>query len=62
MNIVEKIQNLSEDTITQDENFLMLSEALSEYHRLIQEGKLIPRKNNIENIYTTYSIHSNANY
>ena len=49
MNIVEKIQNLSEDTITQDENFLMLSEALSEYHRLIQEGKLIPRKNNIEN-------------
>ena len=50
MNIVEKIQNLSEDTITQDENFLMLSEALSEYHCLIQEGKLIPRKNNIENI------------
>ena len=62
MNIVEKIQNLSEDTITQDENFLMLSEALSEYHRLIQEGKLIPRTNTRENIYTTYSIHSNANY
>lgn len=62
MSIVEKIQNLSEDTIVQDANFTMLSEALSEYHRLIHEGKLVPRKNNIENMYTTYSIHSNANF
>ena len=62
MSIVEKIQNLPENTVTQDDNFIMLSEALSEYHRLIQEGKLVPRKNNLENIYTTYSFHSNANY
>ena len=40
MSIVEKIQNLPENTVTQDDNFIMLSEALSEYHRLIQEGKL----------------------
>mgnify|MGYP007071185887 CR=1 FL=1 len=39
-----KIQNLPENTVTQDDNFIMLSEALSEYHRLIQEGKLVPRK------------------
>ena len=45
MSIVEKIQNLPENTVTQDDNFIMLSEALSEYHRLIQEGKLVPRKN-----------------
>ena len=62
MSIVEKIQNLPENTVTQDDNFIMLSEALSEYLRLIQEGKLVPRKNNLENIYTTYSFHSNANY
>lgn len=41
MSIVEKIQNLPENTVTQDDNFIMLSEALSEYHRLIQEGKLV---------------------
>ena len=35
MSIVEKIQNLPENTVTQDDNFIMLSEALSEYHRLI---------------------------
>ena len=34
MSIVEKIQNLPENTVTQDDNFIMLSEALSEYHRL----------------------------
>ena len=62
MSIVEKIQNLPENTVTQDDNFIMFSEALSEYHRLIQEGKLVPRKNNLENIYTTYSFHSNVNY
>ena len=39
MSIVEKIQNLPENTVTQ-----------------------VPRKNNLENIYTTYSFHSNVNY
>ena len=62
MSIAEKVEFLSEDIITKDDNFLMLSEALSEYHRLVQEGKLIPRKNNLENIYTTYSIQSNIQF
>mgnify|MGYP000733098669 CR=1 FL=1 len=63
MSIVEKIQNLPENTVTtRYDNFIILSEALSEYHRLIQEGKLVPRKNNLESIYTTYSFHSNVNY
>lgn len=62
MSIIEEIQNLPKSSIAQDDNFIMLSEALSEYHHLIQEGKLVPRKNNLENIYTTYSFHSNTNY
>ena len=41
MSIVEKIQNLPENTVTQDDNFIMLSEALSEYHRLIQEAIML---------------------
>ena len=32
MSIVEKIQNLPKNTVTQDEHLIMLSEALSEYH------------------------------
>ena len=41
MSIVEKFKIYWKNTVTQDDNFIMLSEALSEYHRLIQEGKLV---------------------
>lgn len=61
MSIVEMIEQIPNDTITVDENFKKLSNALKEYHQLVQEGKLIPRKNNVQNMYTIYSINSNAN-
>lgn len=44
MNMVERIQQLSDCIIKMDENFRKLNDALDDYHRLIQEGKLIPRK------------------
>lgn len=34
---------------------------LRHFYRLIQEGKLIPRKNNVQDIYTVYSLNSNIN-
>ena len=61
MNIVEMIKQLPDNTVNVDKNFNKLQEALDEYHHLIQEGKLIPRKNNVQNIYTVYSINSNIN-
>lgn len=59
MNIVERVQQLQSDVVATDENFAKLKDALDEYHRLIQEGKLIPRKNNVQDIYTVYSFKSN---
>ncbi len=61
MNTIEMIEQLTTDMIDMDENFKELKEALDEYHRLIQEGILIPRGNNVQNIYTTYHINSNIN-
>lgn len=61
MSIVEKVQQLQGDVVTSDKNFEKLKEALNEYHRLILEGKLTPRKNNVQNIYTVYSFKSNIN-
>lgn len=52
MNTVEKIKQLPSATVAMNETFQKLSHALNEYHRLVQEGKLIPRKNNVQNIYT----------
>lgn len=61
MSIVEMIEQIPYDTITIDENFNKLDNALKEYHQLVQKGILIPRKNNIESMYTIYSINSNVN-
>lgn len=55
------IEQIPNDTVTIDDNFKKLNNALKEYHQLVQEGKLIPRKNNVQNMYTIYSINSNAN-
>ncbi|MCR2051135.1 hypothetical protein NSB25_28370 [Acetatifactor muris] len=60
MSIVKTIKQIPNDIVTVDENFQKLSSALKEYHQLVKEGKLIPRQNNIQNIYTVYSINSNV--
>lgn len=61
MSLVEQINQLSINSIKVDENFKELKDALDEYHSLVQTGKLIPRQNNIQNIYTVYSFNSNVN-
>lgn len=60
MSIVEMIEQIPNETVTIDENFKKLNNALKEYHQLVQEGKLTPRKNNVPNMYTIYSINSNV--
>lgn len=59
MNLVERIQQLPDSIIEMDNNFRKLNDALNEYHRLVQEGKLIPRENNVQDIYTVYTFKSN---
>lgn len=59
MNLSDMIMQLQDDTVRIDENFNKLETALDKYHRLIDEGKLIPRKNNTQSIYTIYSYKSN---
>lgn len=59
MNIVDRVQQLQSDVVVEDDNFARLNDALNEYHRLIQEGKLSPRYNNVQDIYTVYSFKSN---
>lgn len=59
MNLVERIQRLPDSIIEMDNNFRKLNDALNEYHRLVQEGKLIPRENNVQDIYTVYTFKSN---
>lgn len=54
MSIVERVQQLSCGVVIADENFERLKDALGEYHRLVQEGILTPRKNNVQDIYTVY--------
>ena len=61
MNMVERIQQLSDCIIKMADTFRKLNNALDDYHRLIQEGKLIPRKNNVQDIYTVYSLNINKN-
>lgn len=61
MSLVDEIKQLSDDTVSIDENFESLKIALEQYHRLIDEGKLIPRSNNLQSGYTVYEYRSNAN-
>lgn len=61
MSLADIIIQLPNDTVPLDENFRNLKAALDEYHRLIDEGKLIPRCNNLQSGYTIYSYKSNVN-
>lgn len=60
MNIVEQIQQLPNHIFDADENYKELNDALNEYHRLIKDGILIPRGNNVQDIYTVYTFNSNV--
>lgn len=60
MNIVEQIQQLPNHIFDADENYKKLNDALNEYHRLIKDGILIPRGNNVQDIYTVYTFNSNV--
>ena len=59
MSIVDKIENLTIDHTCNKETLEELEEALRIYHRLVDEGKLIPRGNTLESNYVTCTFSSN---
>ena len=61
MSIVDVIQQLPVNTVQVDDNYNRLKASLDEYHSLVQSGKLVPRGNNVPNIYTTLFYKSNIN-
>ncbi len=61
MSMIDKIQKLTIDRDNNKENLEKLEEALREYHKLVEDGTLIPRGNTIESHYTTYTFNSNFN-
>lgn len=60
MNLADKIEQLKIKQDDNNKNLSQLEEALRVYHRLVEDGRLIPRGNTVQNIYTTYSFKSNA--
>lgn len=61
MSLVDEIKQLSDNTVLIDENYESLKTALEQYHRLVNEGKLIPRGNILQSGYIIYEYSSNAN-
>lgn len=52
MNIVEQIQNLQHSQESKGD-IEELQEALDKYHRMIAEGRLVPRPNNLQRGYSS---------
>ncbi len=61
MSLVDMIQQLPVETVQDDEMYEALKEALVEYHRLIKEGILVPRGNNVSCLYSVPSISYQSN-
>ena len=61
MSLVDEIKQLSNSSVSIDENFENLKTALEQYHCLVNEGKLIPRSNTLQSGYIVYEYSSNAN-
>lgn len=60
MSIVDQVCQISQKLVGEDENLEYLKEALVEYHKLVEDGLLVPRKNTIQNLYTPHAAYSNA--
>lgn len=59
MSIIEEIKELSIE-IEDNENYRKLEESLELYHQMVQSGLLVPRQNQVENIYVPFEFKSNC--
>ncbi len=64
MSIVEQVQKLQYADVTQDTKPSLneFEKALDKYRKLVEKGALIPRKNNLQNNYTTKALENNLKY
>lgn len=58
MSIIEQIKGLSIE-IEDNESYRELEESLELYHQMVQSGQLVPRQNQVENIYVPLEFKSN---
>lgn len=54
MSIVEQINQLEEPQSGDKEILEQLQNALFEYHNMIKQGILVPRKNKLQNTYSSF--------
>lgn len=58
MSIIEQIKELSIE-MEDNESYRKLEESLELYHQMVQSGQLVPRQNQVENIYVPLEFKSN---
>lgn len=61
MKMEKEIRTLQNLKSFNDENYKKLSEALNEYHRLVEAGVWIPRERMVDDIYKVYPFSCNGN-
>ena len=54
------IRQLPNTPAIKDENYCKLERALNDYHRMVRDGTLIPRKNKLQQVYVTYRFEDNG--
>ena len=62
MSIIEQIQKLKEPEDNDKAVLEQFKQALLEYHSMIESGILIPRKNNLQNTYSSFYFTTDSHF
>ena len=64
MTLIEKISQLEikVESTNEKKSFEQLSSALKDYHKMIDEGKIIPKESTVQFLYYPTKLKSNMNF
>lgn len=60
--LVDSISKYCENNEPKDDYYLALKSALDDYHRMIEDGTIVPRGNTLQNNYIALYERSKGNY